>query len=85
MEQLARVKAVIPESVHKDGHAILNADDDLVYAMRDGLECKVALFSMDENNPRIQAHAQQGGLSAVWENGYITICKGEWKLRVTRR
>ena len=84
VEQLARVKAVIPESVHKDGHAILNADDDLVYAMRDGLECKVALFSMDENNPRIQAHAKQGGLSAVWENGYITICKGEWKLRVTK-
>ncbi len=84
VEQLARVKAVIPESVHKDGHAILNADDDLVYAMRDGLECKVALFSMDENNPRIQAHAKRGGLSAVWENGYITICKGEWKLRVTK-
>ncbi len=84
VEQLARVKAVIPESVHKDGYAILNADDDLVYAMREGLECKVALFSMDENNPRIQAHAKQGGLSAVWENGYITIGKGEWKLRVTK-
>jgi cyanophycin synthetase len=52
--------------------------------MRDGLECKVALFSMDENNPRIKAHAKQGGLSAVLENGYITVCKGEWKLRVTK-
>ncbi len=84
VEQLARVKAVIPEAVHKDGYAVLNADDDLVYAMRDNLECKVALFSMDENNPRIQEHAKKGGLSAVLENGFITVCKGEWKLRVTK-
>ena len=30
IEQLARVKGVIPETVMPDGHAILNADDDLV-------------------------------------------------------
>ena len=52
VEQLARVKSVIPESVHQDGYAVLNADDDLVYAMRDQLHCQVALFSMDEHNPR---------------------------------
>jgi cyanophycin synthetase len=39
---------------------------------------------MDERNLRIQEHARQGGLSAICENGYITICKGEWKLRVTK-
>jgi cyanophycin synthetase len=84
LKQLARVKSVIPESVHQNGYAILNADDDLVYQMRERLDCQVALFSMDEQNPRIQEHAKNGGLSAVWENGFITICKGEWKLRVTK-
>ena len=84
IEQLAQVKSVIPESVHPDGYAILNADDDLVYAMRASLDCQVALFSMDEQNPRIQEHAKSGGLSAIWENGYITVCRGEWKLRVTK-
>ena len=84
LEQLARVKSVIPESVHKDGYAVLNADDDRVYAMREAVSCQIALFSMDEQNPRIQEHAKQGGLSAIWENGYITICRGEWKLRVTK-
>ncbi len=84
VEQLARVKAIIPESVHEEGYAILNADDDLVYDMRHSLECHVALFSMDENNPRIKEHAKNGGLSAVYENGYITICKGEWKMRVAK-
>lgn len=84
VEQLAKVKAVIPESVDQDGYSILNADDDLVYEMRRRVISKVALFSMDENNPRIKKMQEEGGLTAVYENGYITICKGEWKLRVTK-
>ncbi len=35
MEQMAKVKAVVPETVFKHGYAILNADDDLVYAMKE--------------------------------------------------
>jgi cyanophycin synthetase len=84
IEQLARVKGVIPETVFPDGYAILNADDDLVYEMRKNVKCNVALFSLDENNPRMLKHAKAGGLSAVYENGYITIRKGEWKMRVTK-
>jgi cyanophycin synthetase len=81
---LAKVKGVIPETVFPNGYAILNADDDLVYDMRNNLECNVALFSLDETNQRMIQHAKSGGLAAVYENGYITICKGEWKMRVTK-
>lgn len=84
IEQLAKVKGVVPETVHKDGYAILNADDELVYAMRKSVECNVALFSMDENSPHIKAMAKVGGISAVYENGFITICRGEWKIRVIK-
>jgi cyanophycin synthetase len=84
IEQLARVKGVIPETVLPDGYAILNADDELVYEMRKNVECKVALFSMNENSERIAAHSRNGGLSAIYENGFITICKGEWKIRVMK-
>ncbi|MFM2225276.1 MAG: hypothetical protein RJA07_1478 [Bacteroidota bacterium] len=84
MEQLARVKAVVPESVLPEGYAILNADDDLVYAMHKDLACKVAYFSLDENNPRIKKHCAEGGLAAVYENGYVTIMKGTWKIRVDK-
>ncbi|MCB0446984.1 MAG: cyanophycin synthetase [Gelidibacter sp.] len=84
IEQLAKVKGVIPETVLPDGYAILNADDDLVYEMRRTVNCNVALFSMDEHNPRIKAMQKLGGISAVYENGYITICRGEWKLRVIK-
>ncbi len=84
IEQLAKVKGVIPETVLPDGYAILNADDDRVYDMRKTVKCNVALFSMDEKNPNIKRHARSGGLYALYENGYITICKGEWKMRVTK-
>ncbi len=83
-EQMAKVKAVVPETVFKHGYAILNADDDLVYAMKNGLSCNIALFSMDENNARIKKHCKDGGYAAVFENGYITIMKGTWKIRVIK-
>ena len=84
IEQLARVKAVIPETVLPDGYAILNADDDLVYEMRRNINCNLALFSMDENNPRIQALQRIGGITAIYENGYVTLCRGEWKMRLMK-
>ncbi|MCH7784018.1 MAG: cyanophycin synthetase [Bacteroidetes bacterium] len=84
IEQLAKVKGVIPETVLPDGYAILNADDDLVYDMRRSVDCNVALFSMDENNPRIRALQRKGGITGIYENGYITICRGTWKMRIMK-
>ena len=84
IEQLAKAKGVIPETVLPDGYAILNADDDLVYDMRKNIESHLALFSMDENNPHILAMQKLDGLCAIYENGYVTICKGEWKMRVMK-
>jgi cyanophycin synthetase len=84
IEQLARVKSVVPETVAPHGYAILNADDDLVYEMRKQLSCNVALFSMDENNPRIREHCAAGGMAAVFENGYVSILKGTWKIRIEK-
>lgn len=84
IEQLARVKGVVPETVSPDGYAILNADDDLVYGMRKGIQSNLALFSMDEENPRIKALQRKGGITAVYENGYVTLCKGTWKMRIMK-
>ncbi len=84
VEEMARVKSVVPESVLPDGYAILNADDDLVFDMRKNITSRIALFSLDENNPRIVKHCENGGIAAIVENGYITICKGTWKIRVDK-
>ena len=82
LEQMAKVKAVVPETVFRHGYSILNADDDLVFAMRKELKCNIALFSMDETNPRIKKHCEGNGLACIYENGYVTIMKGNWKIRV---
>ncbi|MEO6549191.1 MAG: cyanophycin synthetase [Ferruginibacter sp.] len=84
LEQMAKVKAVVAETVFPHGYAILNADDDLVYRIKDDLDCNIGLFSMDENNPRIKAHCKNGGLATVYENGYVSIMKGTWKMRVIK-
>lgn len=84
IEQLAKVKGVIPETVLPDGYAILNADDDLVYDMRRSINCNLALFSMNEENPRIKALQKLGGITAIYENGYVTLCRGTWKMRIMK-
>jgi cyanophycin synthetase len=84
LEDMARVKSVVVEAVMPSGYAILNADDELVTNMAKGLSCKIAYFSMDEKNPLVKAHCEKGGLAAIAENGYITICKGNWKIRVEK-
>jgi len=44
----------------------------------------VAYFSLDENNPVVAEHCKKGGVAAIYENGYITIKKGEWKFRIDK-
>jgi cyanophycin synthetase len=76
VEQLAEVKSVVPQAVKENGYAILNADDDLVYAMKDGLHCKVALFSLYADSARIEEHCANGGLAAFVEDGYLMLRRG---------
>lgn len=82
IEQLARVKAVVAESTFDSGTAILNADDDLVYQMKNTLDCSIALFSMHANNERIKKHCSEGGLVAFIEDNYFVISKGESKTKI---
>jgi cyanophycin synthetase len=37
---------------------------------------------MNPDSALIQSHTSQGGLAAVYENGFLTILKGDWKLRI---
>lgn len=76
VEKLSKVKSIVPEAVMESGYAILNADDDLVYAMKDRLKCKIALFSLYHDNIRVERHCADGGLAAICENGYLLIRKG---------
>ena len=82
IEQMAQVKSVVAEAVMPKGYVVLNADDPLVSAMASRVSAQVAYFSMNPDNELIRAHTQKGGLAAVYENGYLSILKGDWTLRI---
>lgn len=84
LDDLARVKATVVESVKKSGWAVLNAEDEHCVKISKKLDCNVAFFSMDEDNELIRQYAKEGRTVCVYENGYITIKKGEWKIRVQK-
>lgn len=84
LDDLARVKATVVRSIKKDGWAILNAEDEQCLKIANELSCNIAYFAMDENHPKAIQFAKEGKIVAVYENGFITIKKGEWKIRVER-
>jgi len=84
LDDLARVKSTVVKSIKKDGWAILNAEDEHCIKIGSELDCNVAYFSMSEENPLIKKLCAEGKTVAVYENGFITIKKGEWKIRIER-
>jgi cyanophycin synthetase len=82
VEEMAQVKSVLVQTVRPNGYAVLNADDPLVAAMAGQVKAQIAYFSMNPDNPLIKRHTEAGGLAAVYENGYLTILKGDWILRI---
>lgn len=60
IEELANVKSVVAQAVCPSGYAVLNADEPLVAAMANKVKGQVAYFSLQEDNPIVRAHVQQG-------------------------
>jgi cyanophycin synthetase len=79
LEQLADVKAVVPRTVKRRGHAVLNADDPLVLAMRERTQGDVVLFSTraDRGNSALEKHVADGGVAAGIEGGEFVIRDGK--------
>ena len=84
LEDLARVKSVVVRSVKKDGWAVMNAEDEHCMKIAKELNCQVAYFAMDEENPEVKKLSKEGKIVAVYENGFITVKKGDWKIRIEK-
>ena len=84
VEQLADVKGVIPAVTKRDGHAILNADDPLVLAMRDRTPADIVLFSTRApgTNPALEDHIAKGGIAARIENDTFVIQRGRLRIPI---
>jgi cyanophycin synthetase len=84
LDDLTRVKSVVIGAVKRSGWGVLNADNKYCIRIANKADCKIAYFSMNEDNPVIKEHCKKGGTAAIYENGYITIKKGDWKIRVIK-
>ncbi len=82
IEDMAALKSVVAEATLPHGYAVLNADDPLVAAMAKRTKAQVAYFSMNPHNELVQSHIRQGGLAAIYENGYLSILKGDKTIRI---
>ena len=86
IEQLADVKSVVAAIVKRSGHAILNADEPLVYAMRHKTGADVALFSLQDpkTNPAFEDHIAKNGIGARIEDDMFVILRGRLRIPVAR-
>ncbi|HEX7242672.1 MAG TPA: cyanophycin synthetase [Longimicrobiaceae bacterium] len=84
LEQLAEVKAVVPAVVKREGHAVLNADDPLVYAMRDKTGADIVLFSTrpEGENALFDDHVRRGGIGARIEDDTFVIRRGRLRIPI---
>lgn len=82
LKDLTKVKRVVLDSVKKNGWSVLNAMDEYSMRIINDLPSNVAIFSLDENNEHIKKFAKEGRTTCVYEEGYVTIKKGDWKIRI---
>ncbi|MGI8403726.1 MAG: Mur ligase family protein, partial [Thermomicrobiales bacterium] len=71
VEGLAEVKATVARVTIADGFAVLNADDELVLAMREVIVAKPFLISRQEENPAVAAHIAEGGWALTVQDGQV--------------
>ncbi|RIK47245.1 MAG: cyanophycin synthetase [Chloroflexi bacterium] len=65
LEELARVKAVVPASTFRDGYVVLNADNKWTVEMTNRSRGEVIFFTMDEHNPVVAEHVRARGKAIV--------------------
>jgi cyanophycin synthetase len=65
LEELMRVKAVVPQSVFQDGASVLNADNEWTVRIAETARGEIIFFSMDEENPVIRDHRRERGRAVV--------------------
>jgi cyanophycin synthetase len=65
LEELARVKAVVPAATHRNGFSVLNADDPWCVKMVSRARGEIVYFTMDENNPTVREHLRARGMAVI--------------------
>jgi cyanophycin synthetase len=73
VEELAEVKGTVVAITRRDGWAVLNADDPLVWGMRRRTRANLYPFSLEGRSGRVEEALDGGGRAAVLEKGWIVL------------
>jgi len=65
LADLARVKAVVPQSVFRDGKSVLNADNEWTVEMARSARGEILYFSMQEDNSVVRDHLRNKGRAVI--------------------
>lgn len=77
LEEMTKVKSVIPESVKRNGLAILNACNTPTMSMTKNLRCRIGLVSINGLSETMKEHINNGGLAAYADNDKLFMVQGE--------
>ena len=75
LEDLARLKGTLIETVKPTGYAVLNADDELVLTLKEQTKGQVILFSLKHDNPELLKHLSAGNIIVTIMDGSLIIQK----------
>jgi cyanophycin synthetase len=83
LNELAKIKSVLPQSTDSSGYSILNAEDEIVYSFRNNLKCHIALFSLTRNK-KIEEHIQKKQLCCFVENEKIWMSENGEQIEIIK-
>jgi len=72
---LADAKLVVASVVGDHGLLVLNADDPLLLARAEQLDCRLGWFSRDDEHPVLTAHRARGGATSGVRDGHLLISR----------
>ncbi len=76
LEDLARVKLTVARAVDADGLLVLNADDPVLVAAAEELDCPLGWFALDADAARLVAHRARDGRTCGVRAGRLVIERG---------
>lgn len=75
-EDMAYVKSVVAEAVHRNGYTVLNADDVYTAIIAERVRSGIIYFSMASDNAIVRRHLGIGETAVFVKNGAIVVAKG---------
>lgn len=82
VEQLARVKSTVTETVRRDGWAVFNVDDPQTEQVMERSRAKRFLFSKDPEQPRLLENLERGLMNVTLLDDQVVIQRPEGNERV---